>query len=399
MTSAQLDDQNEDKKSVAAPSAPRRRGQKLALALLAAALAAVCVYGGLMIKHRIDYAISDAVFVDCDKIVNLSLKQVGGRLTEMTRVTGDTVRKGEILAVIDDRDYRLKAAALEQQLQALKNQIRQQGFRLEKERRRLELKIALAREEETGSREEIAAAENRIAALKATIAQLERDVGRYRALYHDKVMPRHKFETITTELTARRRELEARRRGLAGLKAKLRAARKKIALARTGELGLKEIEKGIAALKARRRALKKQLDEARLEISYCRVASPLAGRVAKRYHSPGDVVGPGLPLYALVDPHDLHILVLLGEKKLKGVEPGCPAKITIDAYPDAVYRGEVSAILPTSAAKFALVPRDISAGEFTKVVQRIPVKVRITGGDLSRLRPGMGGEIEIERRH
>ncbi len=54
-------------------------------------------------------------------------------------------------------------------------------------------------------------------------------------------------------------------------------------------------------------------------------------------------------------------------------------------------------ILPTSAAKFALVPRDISAGEFTKVVQRIPVKVRITKGDVSKLVVGMGGEIEIKR--
>jgi membrane fusion protein (multidrug efflux system) len=374
-----------------------RHGRRLALLLLLIALGAVVFFGGLMIKHRLDYAISDAVFVDCDRIVNLSLKKVGGRLTKMTRVTGDRVRRGELLAAIDERDYRLRKEGLEARLEALRNQRRQKELALQKGRRQLKLKIALAQDEAAGAKALIAARQSHIGALRATIAQLERDVARYRALYRDKVMPRHKFETIETELTTRRRELKALRRGLTGLEAQLRAARKKIALARTGELGLRERKKGIAAIQAQIRALQKQLDEARLEVSYCQVTSPIDGRIAKRYHSPGDVVGSGMPLYALVDPKDLHILVLLGEKKLAGVKPGCPAKITIDAYPDLEYRGEVSAILPTSAAKFALVPRDISAGEFTKVVQRIPVKVRITHGDLSQLRPGMGGEIEIKR--
>jgi len=400
MEKKKLSDQQTTHPDAAAPEnapANHRGGRRLALLLLATALVLVIIFGGLMIKHRIDYAISDAVFVDCDRIINLSLKQVGGRLTEMTRVTGDPVHADELLAAIDDRDYRLRAAALEEQLAALGKQLRKQQLALEKSRRQVRLKIALAHEEATGAQALIAARQNRIGALQATIAQLERDVARYRSLYRDKVMPRHKFETIETELTTRCRELEAQQRGLAGLEAQLRAARKKIELARTGKLGIQEREQGLAATRARIRALQNQLKEAQLEISYCRIKSPINGRIAKRYHSPGDVVGPGMPLYALVDPNDLHILVLLGEKKLNGVKPGCPAKITIDAYPDREYRGEVSAILPTSAAKFALVPRDISAGEFTKVVQRIPVKVRITEGDLALLRPGMGGEIEIKR--
>jgi membrane fusion protein (multidrug efflux system) len=110
------------------------------------------------------------------------------------------------------------------------------------------------------------------------------------------------------------------------------------------------------------------------------------------------VVNPGMPVYALIDPKDIYILVLLEETKLKGVEVGCPAYIKIDAYPHMKYKGVVKEILPASAAKFALVPRDISAGEFTKVVQRMQVKVKITEGDTSKLVVGMGGEIEIKRK-
>jgi len=80
------------------------------------------------------------------------------------------------------------------------------------------------------------------------------------------------------------------------------------------------------------------------------------------------------------------------------VEPGNEALIRIDAYTDQEWRGEVEQVLPASAATFALAPRDISAGEFTKVAQRIPIRIRITEGPLEKLRIGLGGEIEIRRR-
>ncbi|RUM88989.1 MAG: hypothetical protein DSZ24_02330, partial [Thermodesulfatator sp.] len=111
----------------------------------------------------------------------------------------------------------------------------------------------------------------------------------------------------------------------------------------------------------------------------------------------GDVVGPGEPVYAVVDFSKLYVLVLLEETKLRGVRPGCEARIRIDAYPGVDFRGVVTAVLPATAAKFALVPRDISAGEFTKVAQRVPVKIRITQGPVKLLRVGLGGEVEIRR--
>ncbi len=373
------------------------RGRHFALIFLLATLILVIVYGGLMIKHRIDYAVTDAVFVDTDQIVNLGFKKIGGRIEKMLKVEGDPVRKGELLALIAPHDYELGVSELEARIAALKHRRRQQEIALRKTVRQVELKIGLANDRQAGVRQKRAALADQTAALEATIKQLERDVARYRNLYSQGVLPRQKFETIETRLEAKKKELAAARRQLGALDAELDATDKEIRLARSERLGIAARRQALQATGASLKALGRKLDQLRLDLGYCRLESPIDGRVAKKYHSLGDVVGSGMPVYALVNPADIHILVLLEEKKLDGVKPGCSARITIDAFPDEKYEGEVEAILPTSAAKFALVPRDISAGEFTKVVQRIPVKVRITKGACERLLPGMGGEIEIKR--
>ncbi len=387
-----------DTKQPTGPSdTSNRKHKRIALLILLAALVLVIVYGGLMIKHRIDYAVTDAVFVDTDRIINLGLKKVGGRLVVMDKVEGEEIRQGELLAAIDSRDYELKVTGIGEKIKALTHRREQLELSRRKTARQVELKIGMARDQVTGTRRSIAALRDQIAALKANVVQLERDLERYRNLYSEGVLPRRKFEVLETRLEARKKELQANGKKLAGLRSQLAANEKEVLIAVSEKISIREIDKSIAAVRAELKALQSRLKEAELDLSYCRLTSPIDGRIAKKYHSRGDVVGSGTPLYALVDPQDIHILVLLGEKKLNGVKPGCRARITIDAYPDLDYEGEVESIMPTSAAKFALVPRDISAGEFTKVVQRIPVKVKITKGDIALLRPGMGGEIEIER--
>ncbi len=377
---------------------PNGGRKKMALLVLLAALLVVVGYGGFMIKHRLDYAITDAVFVDTDRIINAGFERVGGRLVTMTKVEGEAVRQGELLAEIKPQDYQLAADQLTEKIKALRHQREQQSIALRKATAQVELKIGMAGDQVSGTGKKIAALKDKIAALKVAIGQLKRDERRYQALYQQGVVAKRAYEAIDTNLRAKQKELAAQEKNLEGLRAQLRAERKEVSLAESERLSIKEIRKGIAATEAKIKALEAKRSSVGLELSYCRLFSPITGKIAKKYHSVGDVVGTGMPIYALVDPKDIYILVLLGEKKLEGVEPGCTASITIDAYPDLEFTGQVESILPTSAAKFALVPRDISAGEFTKVVQRIPVKVKITKGDISRLVAGMGGEIEIKRR-
>jgi membrane fusion protein (multidrug efflux system) len=140
------------------------------------------------------------------------------------------------------------------------------------------------------------------------------------------------------------------------------------------------------------------LENAQRNTTACALRSVINGRVAKQYVSVGDVVSPMSAVYAVLDPKSLYFVALLEENKLKGVTPGNDVNIKVDAYPNKKYKGIVRQVLPASAATFALAPRDISAGEFTKVAQRIPVRIDITEGDTSVLQIGLSGEVEIRRK-
>ncbi len=371
--------------------------RKVALAVLITLTVMVAGYGAWLIKHHMDYAITNAVFVDTEDIVNVGFKRVAGRIVKMTKREGDPVRRGEVLAVIDDRDYRLQVRAIEKQLEALRAKRRQLNITLSRIKRQLHLSVSKAKDRVKALNSQIRSVKAEIEALRAQTAQTRRDRNRFYRLYRRHAVARRRFEELDTRLKVLKEKTRALKERLKALKVEREAARKDLKMAISNLSRIKETQEAIRELNRQIESLQAKLEDAKLQVGYCVLKSPITGRVAKKYRSTGDVVGPGMPVYALVDPKDIFILVLLEETKLKGVKPGCPARIKIDALPDEEYRGVVERILPTSAAKFALVPRDISAGEFTKVVQRIPVKVRITGGDISKLVVGMGGEIEIKR--
>ncbi len=374
------------------------KGKKIALFILIFLILFVLGYGGWMIKHHMDYAITNAVFVDTENIINIGFQRVGGRVIKMTKREGDPVKKGEVIAKIDPKDYRLAVKALEEEIEAARKRKEELEVTLQRITPQLHLSVVKAKRRVEALKKEIESTKSEIRAMDADIAQLKADRRRYQNLYLNKAVAKHDFELIDTRLKVATRKREALKKRLQALVLNQKAASDDLKIAKADLKRIAETKKSIEELDKKIASLEARLKDAKLQLSYCILKSPITGRVAKKYVSVGDVVGPGTPVYALVDPKDIFILVLLEETKLKGVEPGCPAKIKIDALPGKEYEGVVDKILPTSAAKFALVPRDISAGEFTKVVQRIPVKVKITKGDISKLVVGMGGEIEIKRK-
>ncbi len=361
------------------------KGRKLVgLGVLAVLLVVSIVLGGRWVHYRLTHAITNAVFVESDTFTKVAFKRVAGRIEELYREEGDRVRKGEPLAKLEDQDYRLK-------LKELKNQI----GRLDKEIEALILKAKFLREEIGKSIEvvekEARAIQEKIESLRVKVGLLEKDRERFRKLFSKGVVPSRKFEDVDTALRSLKREIES-------LKAKRSAvlARKDVLRAKLKQVG--EIDKRIEALKKQKSALKSKEEDLENLLQETVLRSPVEGYVVKRFVSEGEVVRQGQFIYAVYDPTDLYILVLLEETKLQGVREGNDVIISIDALPGVKYRGKVKEINRATAAKFAVIPRDITAGEFTKVAQRIPVKVEITEGDKSLLRVGMGGEVAIEKR-
>ncbi|WP_456392955.1 HlyD family secretion protein [Persephonella sp.] len=349
------------------------------------------------IKHRIEYAITDAVFVESDSMANLSFYRAEGKIVELLKEEGDYVKKGEVIAVLDDRDYRIKLEALENKIKALEKKKEALETKLQKIKKQIEIKISSADLTKQQVVASISATKEQIKQIEAEIQLVKRDEERFRALLKKELIPERKYQEVSTKLKVLTHKKLYAEKKLSELHLQLKKAEEGIKLAQTEKKSIKELEKQIASLEKNIQALKKEAEDTRNLIQYTRLKSPYNGYIAKKFVSVGEVVPSGRPIYSVVPDNSLYILVLLEETKLEGVKVGNPVNIKIDAYPDKKYRGVVEEINPATAAKFALVPRDVTAGEFTKVAQRIPVKVKITEGDLSVLKVGLGGEVEIKK--
>ncbi len=361
-----------------------KRGKLIGALLLTAASLGLLVVGVRWIHFRLTHAVTNAVFVESDSLTRVAYRRVGGRIVELYREEGDRVRRGDPLAKLEDRDLKLKI-----------EELRRKRERLIKEKEALRIR-RLTSEEEIRKRMEATAIqakaiERELEALQARIDQLSRDRRRLENLHRKGVVPSRRFEEVSTQLRVLEKQKSA-------LKEKHRAVLKEAEILRVKLRQLAELDRRIEALQKELEALRKKEEDLQNMLEETVLRSPIDGYVLKRYVSVGEVVRQGQFVYALYNPEDIYILVLLEETKIEGVREGNRVLIEIDAFPDVRFEGVVEEVGRATAAKFALIPRDVTAGEFTKVVQRIPVRVRITEGNLELLRVGMGGEVAIEKR-
>jgi membrane fusion protein (multidrug efflux system) len=349
------------------------------------------------IQHRLAYAITDAVFVSTDSLTSVSFDRVSGRLIKLYKQEGDTVHRGEVLAVLDDEIYRLKRDRLAARLAEATGERQNRFIYLDRLKKEVALNESIAHGQVKELTRQVAALTAKAASAEAHIQQIRRDKDRFAALYKADVISSQQLEQISTNLTAKKKAKKALEEQAAALKDSMGIARDRVKLAEAAKLRIQETEGEIKTLNDKVKGLTAALKSAEQDVVECKLRSPIDGRVAKRFFAEGSIIPSERQVFSLVNPKDLYIKALLEENKLQGVKPDAPVNISIDAYPDQSFSGKVEKIMPASAATFALAPRDISAGEFTKVAQRIPIRITITKGDISILRVGLGGSVEIKR--
>jgi membrane fusion protein (multidrug efflux system) len=142
------------------------------------------------------------------------------------------------------------------------------------------------------------------------------------------------------------------------------------------------------------------LQQARIRLGYTRIVAPVSGRVSKKSVEIGGLVQPGTPLMALVQGDDLWVVANFKETQMAGITPGLRADVEVDALPGQTFRGHVESVSAATGSTFALLPADNATGNFTKVVQRIPVKIALEPGQpkMERLRAGMSVDATVEIR-
>ena len=140
-------------------------------------------------------------------------------------------------------------------------------------------------------------------------------------------------------------------------------------------------------------------DIAQLEVGYTRVVAPRAGVVSKKNVAIGQMVAPGQGVGQLVPTQSVWVTANFKETQVARMRAGQPVRITVDAYPGVDFRGEVESFSAATGSRFSLLPPDNASGNFTKVVQRVPVRIKLTGApeDMT-LRAGMSADVDVDTR-
>jgi membrane fusion protein (multidrug efflux system) len=311
---------------------------------------------------RFEIATDDA-YVRADSII--IAPRVAGYIAEVLVNDNQPVKAAQVLARIDDRDLR---TALDQ---------------ASADREAAEHKVANLDAQLQLQQSLISEAEAQLASAEAAASFAAQDQKRYADLAHTGAGSVQQAQQTRSLLLQRAADLQRAR-------ATLNSARQQVDVLHTGQSEAK------AAL-AHAQAVEHQ---ARLNLSYATIVSPQDGTIGARTLRVGQYVQAGTQLMAVVPLSAVYVVANYKETQLTNVRPGQPVNIEIDTFPGQIVRGVVDSVAPASGQEFALLPPDNATGNFTKVVQRIPVKIMLRANDslAGLLRPGMSVEPTIDTR-
>ncbi|BBG65845.1 secretion protein HlyD family protein [Hydrogenimonas sp.] len=364
--------------------------------LIILVLVVLFAYGGYRyFSFRSANAVSEAAFIKSDRLANLTFK-VDGKVTEMLKKENEPVKEGELLAVIDPTDLKVAKEELLHIIESLVKSTDAMELKKRRLKESLALETSIAGSDNESVTMKLKSLGFRIKAAETKLEKLDKDTLRYEKMLRKRLIASSDFESVRTERDSLSDEIEGMRREYDALKAAEKASRERYRLAMVQQRTIEELQKGIEAKREELKSRREALSDIENKIGYTRLYAPFDGVIAKRYFEAPLVVEKGTPVYALIDPSALYCEVLLSEKKMRGVKPGNPVTITVDALEGREISGKVESIAPVSASTFSLVPRDIASGEFTKLDQRF--KIRISIEETEGLRSGMSASVAIERR-
>jgi membrane fusion protein (multidrug efflux system) len=324
--------------------------------------------------------ITDDAFVRGD-LTPLSTK-VAGIVRDVKVSDYQKVRAGDLLVELQDDDYQAQlaqgTAAVEAGRAAIQNNRKQrdlQDARIDK---------ALAGVDQ--AKAQIAAAEAGINAVHADVVRTAAERTRQEALLATHATTQQKVEAAVADEQRFAAQAASREADLAQAKTALRGAEIGVETERRGKAVLESQD---AQLVADLHAKEAGLTVAQVNLGYTKIHAPADGTVGERQVRAGQLVSPGTQVLTFV-AETKWVQANYRETQLTHMKVGDPAEIHIDEYPEQTFRGKVQEIAPASGSQFSLLPPDNATGNFTKVVQRIPVKIVLDDAtQAAKLRPGL----------
>jgi membrane fusion protein (multidrug efflux system) len=368
-----------DKEAEAASEAVSRPGRARPRRLYGAILAALIVIGagGWWLWQQFTHVYVTDARVAAD-IVAVS-SRVPGWVTAVGVIAGDSVRKGDILVRIDDRESRLLAQELDAQLAGIARR-----------REEIEARIALT-DRQTQSRITARQAAVRAAEAALAAATAQRDLAKMENDRAEKLAPGGAITRARLDQT--RAELETAKQQVLSAQADLENARAAVAEAEAAREELAVLQRQLAELGPEEQRLRAQRERAALDLEDRTILMPFDGVVDQTFMDEGEYVTPGQRLLMIHDPERVRVEANVKETNIRFFRPGKTVTITVDALPGRRFEGTVTRVGQAATSEFALLPNPNPSGNFTKITQRLPVRIAVQQ-DGGEIKPGMMVELE-----
>jgi membrane fusion protein (multidrug efflux system) len=422
---------------------PEPSARKKPIALIAAGLGLVAIAAGTTGYHYWQYAATHQATDNATvtSSIHAISARIPGNVAAVLVNDNQDVQAGQPLVKLDARDYQIKLQQAQADLAAAQQKANTAQVNIalsaktaaatttqsQGDRAKTAAAIAQARSQILTAQSQVNEAQAGVPKAQAQVAQsaanvqkAQADFDRFSSLFRDGAIAQRDLDTARQALQVAQAQQNADRESVRQAESKLAQIQQSVG---TAQAGLAAAESGlIAAASTQQQAEAKgiqttisqsdfgtaqaaiaqaqvALKNAQLQLSYTAIAAPVTGRIGRKNVEVGQQVQPGTPLLAIVDPH-YWITANFKETQLEKMHPGQAVEIKLDSFPNRKFTGHVDSLSPASGAQFSLLPPDNATGNFTKVVQRIPVKIVFDAesvkGAESLITPGMSAEVTVD---
>ena len=312
-----MEEKNQNQPQETQETKQPKKGIKRTIALVVVVIA--FILAGVYLYNEMQYESTDDAYVETTT-VNVSPK-VSGQIEEVFVKDNQFVHEGDLVAIIDSADYKIKLEQADSNYEKIK----------------LDQSNAKAN----------------LVAAQSSIALAKKDLDRYTKLYEQGAVSKQTLDDAQVKYDSAQANLTQANQALFSNK------------------------EGVTVADANLKSAKAAKDKAALDLSYTKIYAPQSGTVSSRRVEKGMWVTAGSPLFTLV-PENVWVVANFKKNQLRGMKAGQPVDIKIDTYPNKVFKGKIDSIQRASGAKSSLFPPENAVGSFVKIVQRIPVKIIFT---------------------
>jgi len=372
---------------------------------------AVVLAGAFWFVSRLGHETTDDAQVDGD-VVSVPAR-TGGIVTKVFFTDNQLVKANEPLAELDGELPKARLLQAEANLAVAKAaadaadaEARLAETNAKGNKTVAQATLAGAASGATATKEQVAEAEAQVVSAQANYDRAKSEFDRAKALFDSKSIPqaqmdqaRAAHDTAQAALGQSKAHLEVVRASTSQAYSRIQEASARVEQTRDVDVVVAQARAKADGAHAQVAVASATRDLAALDVAYTHIVAPQDGVVSKRAIAVGQQVSPGQPIVQLVPTAVPWITANFKETQVAKMHVGQPVEVSVDAFPGRVFHGEIDSFAGAAGNKFSLLPADNASGNFTKVVQRMPVRVKLNDApkDVS-LRPGMNAEVDVDIR-